>query len=142
MAQGRQHFHLAITSELANLGAVADFIAEAGYASGLSEKQVCDVQMAVDEAVTNVMQHAYRGRSDGRIWIDCEQNGGEFSVEIHDFGAAFDVSKIPAPRTRGTLARRAIGGLGVYFMRKLMDRVEFSSDARDGNRVRMVKRIK
>jgi serine/threonine-protein kinase RsbW len=137
-----QQFELSITSQLSNLNRVADFISESAHASGLNEKQTDDVQMAVDEAVTNIIEHAYAGRHDGRIYIYCERRNKEFIVEIQDFGKPFDPSKVPTPRVRGPLSTRTIGGLGIFFMRKLMNRVEFSSDTAGGNRVRMAKRVK
>lgn len=141
MAKARW-FHLTISGELSNLGAVADFIAQSGRASGLDERETYHVQMATDEAVTNVIEHAYHGRSDGRIDISCERRGDEFIVEIKDFGKPFDPSQVRSPRVKGPLSRRTIGGLGVFFMKKLMDSVEFSHDVERGNIVRMVKRVR
>jgi serine/threonine-protein kinase RsbW len=135
-------FNLKVASELSNLSVVADFIVKAARSCGLNERQTEDVHMAVDEAVTNVMEHAYRGRRDGEIFIKCERRGDEFVVEIQDFGKLFDASKVRTPRVHGPLSRRTIGGLGIFFMKQLMDQVEFASDAQNGNRVRMVKRIK
>ncbi len=137
-----QQFRLSITSDISNLSRVAEFVALAARESGLDERTTYNVQMAVDEAVTNVIQHAYRGAEDGRIRISCERQDDEFVVEVQDFGKPFDPSKVPTPRVHGPLSRRSVGGLGVFFMKKLMDRVEFSRDATRGNRVRMVKRIK
>lgn len=137
-----QKFKLQVASELSNLSVVADFIVEAARSCGLNERQTDDVHMAVDEAVTNVMEHAYRGRADGQIYISCERRGDEFVVEIQDFGKLFDASKVKTPRVHGPLSKRTVGGLGIFFMKKLMDRVEFSSDAEQGNLVRMAKRIK
>ncbi len=141
LAKG-QHFHLSINSDVSNLGAVAEFITNAAQSNELNERDIYNVQMAVDEAVTNVIQHAYRGRTDGRIDIFCERQGNDLIVEIVDSGNPFDASKVPTPRTRGPLSRRNIGGLGVFFMKKLMDKVEFTSKAGGGNRVRMVKHIR
>ena len=137
-----QHFHLSITSEVSNLGAVAEFIANAARQSGLNERDTYNVQMAVDEAVTNVIQHAYHGVAAGRIELSCERRRDDLIVEIVDAGKPFDASQVPAPRTRGPLSRRNVGGLGVFFMKKLMDQVEFTSRAGGGNRVRMVKHIR
>ena len=134
--------HLRINSDVSNLAAVADFITTAAQQSGLNERDIYDVQMAVDEAVTNSIQHAYHGRTNGHIEIRCERRADDLIVEIVDGGKPFDASKVPTPRTRGPLSRRSIGGLGVFFMKKLMDEVEFTNLAEGGNRVRMVKHIR
>jgi anti-sigma regulatory factor (Ser/Thr protein kinase) len=133
--------HLKISGELSNLAAVADFIAESARGSGLDERGTYQVQMATDEAVTNIIEHAYNGQSGGRIDIFCERREDEFIVEIHDLGKPFDPSLVRTPRVKGPVSRRNIGGLGIFFMKNLMDKVEFSSDAKRGNRLRMVKRI-
>jgi serine/threonine-protein kinase RsbW len=132
---------LDITSDMANLERVAEFIADIARKSNLTQKQSDDVQMAVDEAVTNIMEHAYAGQSDGIIWIKCRVNEKEFFVEIRDAGKAFDGKKVKKPNTKSPLSERSIGGLGVFFMKKLMDKVEFTRD-RAGNITRMTKKLK
>lgn len=136
-----QTFSLEIASEMANLALVADFIVDAANRAQLTQKQSDDVQMAVDEAVTNIMEHAYAGRTDGRISIFCRTDGREFYVEIRDAGKPFDASKVKTPNTSSPLSKRAIGGLGIFFMRKLMDKVEFTRDT-GGNVTRMTKKLK
>lgn len=136
-----QSSHLTITGDLSNLGVLADFVAQAARASGLDERETYHVQMAVDEAVTNVIVHAYHGRRDGRIDIYCKRSAEDFVVEVQDFGKPFDPSLVRTPHVKGPLSKRSVGGLGVFFMKKLMDSVEFSRDAKGGNRLRMVKRI-
>lgn len=135
-----KRFHLAINSEMTNLERVSEFVLEMARQLRLSEKDTDHVQMAVDEAVTNVMEHAYRGRGDGRIDIDCRVTGRELRIEIRDGGNPFDPDTIQEPNIHSPLSERAIGGLGVFFMRKLMDRVEFSRDRR-GNITRMTKKL-
>jgi serine/threonine-protein kinase RsbW len=98
--------------------------------------------MAVDEACTNIIEHAYRGKPDGTIDIVCDKRGEEFAVTIQDFGARFDPKKVELPKTDDPLSKRRIGGLGLFFMRKLMDRVEFDFASGHGNRLTMVKKIK
>lgn len=135
-------FSLTVASRLEHLGEISDFIAQAAHASGLSDNQVYDVQMAVDEACTNVVVHAYHGRSDGTIDIVCETRGKNFVVTIQDFGERFNPKKIAPPKTRDPLSKRNIGGLGLFFMRKMMDKVEFDFSSKHGNRLTMTKKIK
>lgn len=136
-----QVYLLDITSDMANLERVAEFIADIARKSNLSQRQSDDVQMAVDEAVTNVMEHAYAGQSDGIIFIKCRVNAKEFFVEIRDTGKTFDTQKVKKPNTKSPLSARSIGGLGVFFMKKLMDKVEFTRD-QSGNITRMTKKLK
>jgi serine/threonine-protein kinase RsbW len=134
-------FFLEITSDMSNLARVSDFILDVAKQAHLTEKQTDHVQMALDEAVTNVMEHAYGGRSDGRISIKCRVDARELFLEIRDQGEPFDPRTIKKPDLKKPLSERTIGGLGVFFMRKLMDKVEFSRDAA-GNITRMTKKLK
>ena len=129
-----------ISSDMANLEAVSDFILDVARQCNLTEKQTDHVQMALDEAVTNVMEHAYNGRTDGHIHITCTADARVLQIEIRDGGEPFDPESIQEPDITTPLAERSIGGLGVFFMRKLMDRIEFSRDE-NGNVTRMTKKL-
>jgi len=137
-----QKFSLIVNSQFERLAEIADFVADAACACGLNDEQTHDIQMAVDEACTNVIEHAYRGKPDGTIDIVCAKRGNEFVVTIQDFGTRFDPKKIELPKTRDPLSKRRIGGLGLFFIRKLMDRVEFDFASERGNRLTMTKKIK
>ena len=136
-----QLFLLNITSDMRNLARVADFVADAAVKTNLTTRQSDDVQMAVDEAVTNVMEHAYAGVTDGNIAIKMRIDEKLIFVEIRDQGKEFDPKKVKKPNIKGPLAERSIGGLGVFFMKKLMDKVEFARDDA-GNVTRMTKKRK
>ena len=137
-----QKFSLSVNSQFERLAEIADFVADAACACGLNDDPTHDVQMAVDEACTNVIEHAYRGKPDGTIDIVCEKRGKEFVVTIQDFGARFDPKRIELPKTHDPLSKRRIGGLGLFFMHQLMDRVKFDFESGRGNRLTMVKKIK
>ncbi len=136
-----RQFSLTVNSHVDRLAEIAEFIGQAARASGLNEEQIYDIQMAVDEACTNVIQHAYHGHPDGTIEISCEKHGKDYVISIQDYGDRFDPKKVVRPRTHAPLSRRNIGGLGLFFMHKLMDRVEFDFTPH-GNRLTLVKQIK
>ncbi len=133
-------YELCISSQLSNLATVAEFVAHSASLAGLDEDQVFAVQMAVDEACTNTMEHAYEGRQDGEVFICCYLEGGDFVVRITDHGKPFEPASIPSPDVSSPLEERGVGGLGIFFMRRLMDSVEFRFDAIRGNEVTMRKR--
>ncbi len=137
-----QRFSLSATSQLDQLSKIAEFVERSARACGLNDQQTYDVQMAIDEACSNIIEHAYGGRPDGAINIVCEKQGKEFVVTIRDFGKAFDPKQVAQPRTNAPLSERDIGGLGLFFMYKLMDRVEFDFSSGQGNRLTMTKKIK
>jgi serine/threonine-protein kinase RsbW len=131
---------LVITSDLANLPRVLDFVRAHCIAAGLSDDAVFACELATDEACTNVIEHAYGGAG-GEIRISCSRNDDRFVVRVHDRGQPFNPAEVAAPALSGTLSEREIGGLGLHFMRSLMDEVRFEFDQDDGNTLTMVKRV-
>ena len=139
MDDGRE-FEICVSSALQNLADIGDFVSERARLSGMDEAQVFDVQMAVDEACSNTVQHGYEGRDDGQIRICCFAQGSDFVVRITDRGRPFDPSTVATPDTSSPLEDREIGGLGLFFIRELMDEVSFQSDPAAGNVLVMRKR--
>jgi serine/threonine-protein kinase RsbW len=122
------------------LATIADFIAEAGHDAGFDQDMIFHVQMAVDEACSNVIEHAYQGQGKGDITLSCDCDAKEWVIAIYDTGRSFDPNSIPDPDLDPCLDDVRTGGLGLYFMRQLMDEVEFTFDKEKGNKLRMVKR--
>ena len=120
---------------------ICSFCAQAARDLGLSERAVFHVQMAVDEAVTNVIEHAYGGEDRGDIQVVCDLTDQALEITLIDHGRSFHPDTVPAPDLAGDLASREIGGLGLYFMRQMMDEVRFEFDSVRGNRLTMVKRL-
>ena len=133
--------HITVPGRLDQLITISEFIAQAAHQARLDERTTFHIQMAVDEACTNVIQHAYKDIKDGRIEITCRYADEEFTVVIQDHGHPFDPAAIPLPDLNADLEKRREGGLGLYFMRRLMDEVRFSFDAEAGNTVTMIKRV-
>jgi serine/threonine-protein kinase RsbW len=123
-----------------NLATIADFVATAAQASGLNEKASFEVRMAVDEACANIIKHSYGEMEEGEIVLRCELVDGDFVITIRDHGQPFDPEAVPPPDLECSLADRSEGGLGLYFMRCLMDEVRFHFDSQ-GNELTMVKKI-
>lgn len=102
------------------------------------EAGVFEVQTAVDEACTNIIKYAY-SEVGGIITITCEMQDNDFIVTVRDEGKPFDPSSVLPPDLEADLDKRRIGGLGIYLMRKLMDDVIYSFDAKKGNSLVMRK---
>jgi serine/threonine-protein kinase RsbW len=122
-----------------SLARIAAFVADVARRWGLTPQETFDVQMAVDEACANVIQHAYRGDESGLIELAVACDGKSCTVTIRDHGAPFDPGAVLEPDTTAPLEERPIGGLGLFFMRRLMDEVHFQFDERTGNVLTMVK---
>jgi serine/threonine-protein kinase RsbW len=127
-------------ADFINLDSIRDFVGETAEQAGFSSKEVYSIQLAVDEACSNVIEHAYEGIPNGDIEITCDVLSDRMSIVIHDHGREFDISKVRKPNLSRELHEREVGGLGVFLIRKLMDEVRFDSSKTTGNYLTMVKR--
>ena len=141
MGQARQ---LMVPGRFERLTEIAAFVTQAAREAGLNDDEVFHVEMAVDEACSNVIEHAYATQT-GDIDLACScPAAGQFEVVIRDSGQPFDPGEIPVPNvgTPADLDNLNEGGLGLYFIRKLMDEVRFEYVPGHGNRLTMLKRAK
>jgi serine/threonine-protein kinase RsbW len=127
-------------ADFAQLDPIRDFVGDAATLAGFSTQDIYSIQLATDEACSNVIEHAYHGMPAGDIEITCDVLPGELRIVIHDHGKHFDMGKVKKPNLSKRLEDREIGGLGVYFIHKLMDEVHFESTKKAGNTLTMVKR--
>jgi anti-anti-sigma factor len=120
---------------------VCDAVVEAAEAAGLDERAVYHCQMAVDEALTNIIEHGFSYNSDGSpIEIACQSERERFIITIADSSPAFNPLTHEAPDPSEPLDSREPGGWGIYFMRKLMDEVTYER-AGHRNRLTLVKHV-
>jgi anti-sigma regulatory factor (Ser/Thr protein kinase) len=107
--------------------------------AGFDGAQSDQLALAVDEASTNVIEHAYAGAGNRQIEIRFVERGGALRVEVVDDGAAVDPRAVPRVDLRRYASERRKGGLGVHLMGRIMDRVTFRRTGRT-NVCCMVKR--
>ncbi len=119
---------------------ISEFVARVAQAAGLDTRAVYDVQMAVDEACANIIEHAYGGEGRGDIECTCCADKEGLTVTLRDHGHPFDPASVPEPDLRASLEDRKEGGLGLYFIRRLMDEAHFEFTPDSGNVLTMIKR--
>jgi len=135
---------LIVPGRFDRLTEIAVFVTQAARAAGLNDDEVFHVEMAVDEACSNIIEHAYAVQS-GDINLACTcSTTGQLEIVIRDSGQPFDPVEVPPPNTDAPadLDQLSEGGLGLYFMRKLMDDVRFEFVPGQGNTLTMIKRAK
>jgi serine/threonine-protein kinase RsbW len=108
-----------------------------GAQAGLSLDEVEDMKVAVSEAVTNVIDHAYGGELKGTVIVRYRPTAGELTVEVEDRGIGFDPGRVPAG---GPPVPGPDGGLGLYLVRELADNVKVESAPGSGTKVTITKR--
>ncbi len=104
---------------------------------GLTDGDKNAVVLAVDEAASNIIKHAYRHRTDQPILIHCRVHDDRLEIVLRDFGQKAEPERIK-PRD---LKDVKPGGLGVHFIRSSMDEVHYSQEDEKGNRLTLVKYI-
>jgi serine/threonine-protein kinase RsbW len=118
-------------ADLGQLARIRDFVTQSASALGVTEEVRDDVRLAVDEAVTNILVHGYKGP--GRIFIEVESSNGDLVIRLRDQAPPFD----PVSARPGSLAapepRTQPGGFGLYLIHDAMDeityrRVDFSNE--------------
>lgn len=98
--------------------------------------------LMLDELITNVVTHGYGEQGDGQIRVEARVQGTSAEVLLVDQARPFDPLQAPMPDTTLALEDREIGGLGVFFVRKMADEVHYRRTAEAGgsNELRLVKR--
>jgi len=130
-----------VESRTERLIEVRDFVSERARAFGFADEDVSKIALAVDEACTNVIKHAYRFDPTKIIRVSVSGRNSEFQVVIEDNGVRFDPAVVQPPDMKDYLTHYRRGGLGVYLMRSLMDRVEYSIAQGKANEVRLFKNL-
>ncbi|RJR32256.1 MAG: STAS domain-containing protein [Candidatus Latescibacterota bacterium] len=134
----RETFHLEVPADENNLSEVRDFIAKICDRAGFSKSETNNTKLAVDEACTNIIKHAYKEKG-GDIRIDVQAAPGTVEISIFDRGEPFDWSKVKEPDLDHYVEIGKKGGLGIYLMNRLMDNLSYSASPA-GNRLSMTKR--
>jgi serine/threonine-protein kinase RsbW len=135
----KRRLNLTIQSQTDNLMLVRDFVSDAARNFGFSDEEISKIALAVDEACTNIIKHAYNFDPTKDIMISIVTNGGKFVVMIRDKGKWFNPENIPMPNMHEYLTQFKVGGLGMYLMKKLMDEVEYNIQPGVKNEVKLVK---
>ncbi|MBI9045630.1 MAG: ATP-binding protein [Anaerolineaceae bacterium] len=121
-----------------SLAKISEFYRQASIQAGFGMKTQYQIETAIDEACSNIIEHAYQGEGVGDILCSYAINNNELRIILEDQGQPFNSDLVSIPDTSAPLHERQNNGLGIYFMRKLMDEVEFVR-VNDNNILTMVK---
>ena len=131
---------LRVPSRTEFLAAIRDTTKRVAEIAGCDEPTAAQVALAVDEAATNVIEHAYGGAADRFVELNFECPPGELVVEIVDDGRPVDRGSLPRVDLRRYARERRRGGFGVHLMGRIMDQVSFRRRGRC-NVCSMVKKL-
>lgn len=134
MAETTAQFQVRIRSDPALVAGVRRGVEAFALAHGLNDAQTADIGLCVNEAIANIIRHAYRGERDRPIEITATDHGNEIRIDLRDWGTGV-VPDVDCARHDPLTP----GGLGLPCLKKLMDGLEFVRQP-DGMLLRMSKR--
>jgi serine/threonine-protein kinase RsbW len=107
----------------------------------VSNEVLYDIQLAVDEACTNIITHGYQDLNPGSIILDLEINPDKLTVFLTDFGHSFEPSDVPIPDIHAPLEERELGGYGLFLIQQTIDELDYQV-TEDGNKMILTKYLK
>jgi serine/threonine-protein kinase RsbW len=132
-------YSLTVKASTKHLAKVRNFVAKHAQKAGFQEAEIADIRLAVDEAYTNIIKHAYHYDDSREVDIAVEYGDDEFCISIFDDGEPFDMDTYEMPDVAEKIKQKKRGGVGVYLISKLMDQVEYLHDGDGLNEIRMIK---
>lgn len=123
-----------------SLAGIRKFVSEAAEEAGFDDKEIYAVELAVDEACTNIIEHAYGGEGKGEIICICNDINNGIEIILRDDGKQFDPADVKPPDFSVELEKLKPRGAGIFLIRNMMDDVDFKFSRESGNELRMVKR--
>jgi len=137
--KARKKYTLKVSGSTENLEVIREFIHRLAVKAGFNEDDASQIELAVDEACTNAIKHAYRNNQQHALEITAYLDSVKMEVVVSDKGQGFDVSAIPKPDLKAYAMQAKSGGLGIHLMRTLMDEVHFSFHPGKKNQVSLIK---
>ena len=131
---------LTLKNDLSELARIAEAIETHGESHDWPAKWVMNLNLSLDELITNTVSYGYRDTGEHEIHVTLTERDGTLVTVLEDDGIAFDpFTATPAPDLEAGVEERPIGGLGVYFVKTLMDEVAYER-IDDCNRITLIQR--
>src|ERR1700729_3337988 len=134
-------FSLHVPSSTENLAMIRDFVKSIGTQSGMGDMDVARLELAVDEACANVMEHAYADDSSQEVKIRAIVDEDAVHIEVIDTGKGFDPASVEQLKLKELASAKRGGGLGMRLMKSFMDEVHYEVQPGVKNELKMVKRL-
>jgi len=142
MAEVLQSYAVQVPGENRSLAFLRMALTTMADEAGLGQDSIDQVEIAVDEACTNVVEHAYRQfKPHPPIYIEVQVRDGEFVIDIFDEGPYFDFDHFESPRFPDHWWGGHCRGAGIYLIRSCVDQVQYDRLSDERNRLRLIKRF-
>ena len=125
--------HLILHNDVTQIPQLADFIETIAMESKLDQGVAMSLNLALEEAVTNVIMYAYPEGSDGLVDVEAIIWKDHLDFIVPDSGVPFDPTSISPPDLSLDAIDRPVGGLGIYLVNSIMDHVSY--ERKDGKNI-------
>lgn len=141
MPKTQKEYQLKIPSQSDNLAIIRDVVAKVASRVGFDTDEASKIELAVDEACTNVIKHAYANNSNQMIEVSIKVEEKKLIIIVADKGKGFNPDEIKLPDLNKSIKEGRKGGLGLCLIKTLMDKVEFEIKPGSKTQVKMIKYI-
>lgn len=131
---------ITLRNHLSELERLHQWLWQFGEKQALPHKLINTMNLALEEIVTNVIEHGYQDDGEHSIIIRCSVGNGEVMAEVEDDGTPFNPLNSPDPDISQSLEDRSLGGLGIYLVRNVVDGLDYAHQG-GKNQIRLKKRI-
>ena len=135
-------FQLHVPSSTENLSMIRDFVGSIGERAGFDKRDLMQLELAVDEACANVIEHAYGSDTTHEVTVKAVLDADSVEIRIIDTGKGFEPAKVKQEEIDTLISERKSGGLGMRLINRVMDEVQYEIVPGQKNELRMVKRLK
>jgi serine/threonine-protein kinase RsbW len=142
MGSIERKYVLHVPSSTENLSMIREFVTQIGTLAGLTDSDVGNLELAVDEACANVIEHAYGHDQTKEVIIRATFTDEEVRIDVIDTGRGFDPNTVPQEMLDKLIADHKSGGLGLRLMKTLMDEVHYEIIPGVKNELHMMKKIR
>lgn len=142
MAAIERKFTLQVPSSTENLALIREFVTSVGRQATLTEVEIGQLELAVDEACANVIEHAYGYDITKDVSVLATFDDEKLKISVIDEGLGFDPAEVNQKSLDQLVHERRSGGLGIRLIKTLMDEVSYEIEPGQKNELHMTKLIK
>ena len=117
-----------LPAKIENLEELVQYISAFASEQGFTEEKALQVELVAEEALVNIIHYAYPHKP-GDVAVQCSmENDERLVIKFLDTGIPFDIHSLPEPDVTASMEEREIGGLGIFFIHRMVDRVDYRRD--------------